>query len=165
VAALTDEFPTLRYAIVGTGPDENRLRALAKELKISDRTIFTGALTDEEIAEAYATSTIYVGLSRVESVIFAEGFGISFLEAAASGVPSVAGDSGGVRSAVRDGVSGTIVPPTDVRGVADAIRDLLRNSDKRARMGRDARSLVETHYNWERVARDTRAFTNQVLKL
>jgi phosphatidylinositol alpha-1,6-mannosyltransferase len=165
VAALTDEFPTLRYAIVGTGPDENRLRALAKELKISDRTIFTGALTDEEIAEAYATSTIYVGLSRVESVIFAEGFGISFLEAAASGVPSVAGDSGGVRSAVRDGVSGTIVPPTDVRGVADAIRDLLRNSDKRARMGRDARSLVETHYNWERVGRDTRAFTNQVLKL
>jgi phosphatidylinositol alpha-1,6-mannosyltransferase len=81
VAALTEEFPTLRYAIVGTGPDENRLRELARELKIADRTIFTGALTDDEIAEAYATSTIYLGLSRVESVIFAEGFGISFLRA------------------------------------------------------------------------------------
>jgi phosphatidylinositol alpha-1,6-mannosyltransferase len=165
MAALTGEFPTLRYAIVGTGPDEGRLRALAAELKISDRTIFTGAVSDDEIAEAYATSTIYVGLSRVESVIFAEGFGISFLEAAASGVPSVAGDSGGVRSAVRDGVSGTIVSPTDVRGVADAIRDLLRHPGKRATMGSSARGLVETYYNWDRVARDTRAFTEQVTKL
>lgn len=165
MAALTEEFPALRYAIVGTGPDEGRLRALAAELKISDRTIFTGAVSDGEIAEAYATSTIYLGLSRVESVIFAEGFGISFLEAAASGVPSIAGDSGGVRSAVRDGVSGIIVPPTDVRGVADAIRDLLRNSEKRAAMGSSARGLVESYYNWDRVARDTRVFTEQVVKL
>ncbi len=165
MAALTEEFPTLRYAIVGTGPDEGRLRALAAELKISDRTIFTGPITDDEIAEGYATSTIYVGLSRVESVIFAEGFGISFLEAAASGVPSIAGDSGGVRSAVRDGISGIIVPPTDVRSVTDAIRDLLRNPEKRAAMGSSARNLIETHYNWDRVARDTRAFTEQVVKL
>jgi phosphatidylinositol alpha-1,6-mannosyltransferase len=165
MAALTEEFPTLRYAIVGTGPDEGRLRALAAELKISDRTIFTGPITDDEIAEAYATSTIYIGLSRVESVIFAEGFGISFLEAAASGVPSIAGDSGGVRSAVRDGISGIIVPPTDVRSVTDAIRDLLRNPEKRAAMGSSARNLIETHYNWDRVARDTRAFTEQVVKL
>jgi len=165
MAALTEEFPTLRYAIVGTGPDEGRLRALAAELKIADRTIFTGAVTDDEIAEAYATSTIYMGLSRVESVIFAEGFGISFLEAAASGVPSIAGDSGGVRSAVRDGISGIIVPPTDVRSVTDAIRDLLRNPEKRAAMGSNARRLVETYYNWDRVARDTRVFTEQVVKL
>jgi phosphatidyl-myo-inositol dimannoside synthase len=165
MAALTEEFPTLRYAIVGMGPDESRLRALAEELKIADRTIFTGAVSDDEIAEAYATSTIYVGLSRVESVIFAEGFGISFLEAAASGVPSIAGDSGGVRSAVRDGSSGIVVPPTDVRRVTDAIRDLLRNPEKRAAMGSNARSLVETYYNWDRVARDTRQFTEQVIKL
>jgi phosphatidyl-myo-inositol dimannoside synthase len=165
IAALTEEFPTLRYAIVGTGPDEGRLRALAAELRITDRTIFTGAVTDDEIAEAYATSTIYIGLSRVESVIFAEGFGISFLEAAASGVPSIAGDSGGVRSAVRDGISGIIVPPTDVRRVADAIRDLLCNPEKRAAMGSSARNLIETHYNWNRVARDTRAFTERVVKL
>jgi phosphatidyl-myo-inositol dimannoside synthase len=165
MAALTEEFPTLRYAIVGTGPDEARLRALATELKLSDRTIFTGAVSDDEIAEAYATSTIYLGLSRVESVIFAEGFGISFLEAAASGVPSIAGDSGGVRSAVRDGITGIVVPPTEVRGVADALRDLLRNPQKRAAMGSSARNFVETYYNWDRVARDTRGFTEQVIKL
>ena len=164
LAALRTEFPTLRYAIVGVGPDERRLRELSDELKIADRVIFAGALTDEQIAEAYATATLYVGLSRVEDVIFAEGFGISFLEAAASGIPSVAGDSGGVRSAVRDGVSGIIVPPTDVRAVADAIRGLLNDANRRSILGAQGRALVETYYNWDRVARDTRAFTNEVLR-
>ena len=165
VAALRDEFPSLRYAIVGVGPDEDRLRRLAEDLEIADRIIFTGALSDEEIAEAYATATLYAGLSRVEEVIYAEGFGISFLEAGASGLPSIAGDSGGVRSAIRDGVTGIIVPPTDVRSVTDAIRDLLRDEDKRAKMGAEARRLVETYYNWDRVARDTRDFTYRVVKV
>jgi phosphatidyl-myo-inositol dimannoside synthase len=162
LATLREEFPALRYAIVGVGPDEQRLRSLAAELKVADRTIFAGALTDDEIAEAYATATIYVGLSRVEDVIFAEGFGISFVEAAASGLPSVAGDSGGVRSAVREGISGIIVPPRDARMVSRAIQDLLNNADARRKMGEAARSLVESYYNWDRVARDTRDFTYQV---
>jgi glycosyltransferase involved in cell wall biosynthesis len=159
---LREDFPTLRYAIVGVGPDEDRLRKLAAELNVEDRTIFAGALTDDAIAEAYATATIYVGLSRVEEIIFAEGFGISFLEAAASGLPSVAGDSGGVRSAVRDGVTGIIVPPQDVRSVSRAVRNLLENADARRKMGATARLLVENHYNWDRVASDTRDFTRSV---
>jgi phosphatidylinositol alpha-1,6-mannosyltransferase len=163
VAALKDDFPGLHYAIVGVGPDEQRLRGLAAELNIEDRIIFTGALSDEQIAEAYATATIYLGLSRVEEVIFAEGFGISFLEAAASGLPSIAGDSGGVRSAVRDNVSGIIVPPTDVNAVVDAIRALLDKPEKRQAMGAAARRLVETYYNWDRVTKDTREFTRRVV--
>lgn len=162
LAVLRGEFPDLRYAIVGVGPDEGRLRDLAAELGIADRTIFAGALSDDEIAEAYATSTIYVGLSRVDKIIFAEGFGISFLEAAASGLASVAGDSGGVRSAVRDGVTGIIVPPEDVPEVSRAIKDLLHNVDTRRKMGTAARALVEAQYNWDRVARDTRDFTRRV---
>jgi phosphatidylinositol alpha-1,6-mannosyltransferase len=164
VAALRDEFPDLRYAIVGVGPDEARLRGLAADLKIADKVIFAGALTDDEVAEAYATSTLYVGLSRVEEIIYAEGFGISFLEAGASGLPSVAGDSGGVRSAVRDGVSGVILPPTDIRAVTAAIRDLLRDNTRRGKMGADARRLVETYFNWDRVARDTRDFTYRFVR-
>jgi glycosyltransferase involved in cell wall biosynthesis len=163
VASLSAEFPALRYAIVGVGPDEQRLRELAASVGIADRVIFAGALSDDEVAEAYATSTIYAGLSRVEEGIHAEGFGISFLEAAASGLPSVAGDSGGVRSAVRHGTSGLVLPPTDVGMVAAALRELLADEAKRAQMGRAGRMLVESYYNWDRVARDTRNFTLDVL--
>jgi glycosyltransferase involved in cell wall biosynthesis len=162
LAALRDEFPELRYVMVGEGHYEQRLRDLARELGVDGRTIFAGLLSDDELAEAYATSTLYVGLSRIDREINVEGFGISFLEAAASGVPSVAGDSGGVRSAVRDGETGIVVAPTNVESVAASIVSLLRDEPRRLSMGRAARLAVETHYNWDRVARDTRDFTYAV---
>ena len=158
LARLGDEFPTLCYVIVGEGPDAPRLERLARELGVAERVIFAGALSDEDLADAYATATLYLGLSRVDQGINAEGFGISFVEAGASGVPSVAGDSGGVRSAVRDGETGLVVPPTDVEAVIAALRTLLADDALRRRMGAAARRAVETHYNWDRVARDTIAF-------
>jgi phosphatidylinositol alpha-1,6-mannosyltransferase len=162
IAQLARDFPALRYIMVGEGHDEARLRSLAKELGVTDRVGFVGPMRDDELPEAYATSTIYLGASRVDREINVEGFGISFLEAAACGVPSVAGDSGGVRSAVRDGETGIVVPPTDGDAIADAIRSLLLNPVRRSEMGRAARRAVETHYNWDRVARDTREFTTAV---
>ena len=164
LAALKTEFPTLRYAMIGVGPDEARLRKLAEELKLADRVIFAGAVSDDEVAEAYATSTVYMGLSRIDQSIDAEGFGISFVEASASGLPIIAGDSGGVRSAVRDGESGVIVPPQNVNAVVEALRSYLSDPAKRTSTGKIGRSLVETYYNWDRVARDTRNFTYEVVK-
>jgi phosphatidylinositol alpha-1,6-mannosyltransferase len=165
LAALEPEFPTLRYAMIGTGPDEARLRKLAEDLNVSDRVIFAGPVSDDEVAEAYATSTVYLGLSRTDKSIDAEGFGISFLEASASGLPVIAGDSGGVRSAVRDGESGVVVPPQDVKAVVDSLRAYLSDPAQRTRTGKIGRALVETYYNWDRVARDTRKFTYEVVTL
>jgi len=163
LSMLAHDFPQLRYIVVGEGHDEQRLRALARETGVAERVAFVGAMHDDELPEAYATSTIYVGVSRVDKEINVEGFGISFVEAGASGIPSVAGDSGGVRSAVRDGDTGIVVPPTDAVAVSGAIRSLLANDLFRQKMGRAARIAVETHYNWDRVARDTREFTYQVV--
>ena len=162
LASLAGEFPDLRYVMVGEGHDEERLNQLARELGVADRVIFAGHLNESELPEAYATSTLYVGLSRIDREINAEGFGISFVEAGASGVPSVAGDSGGVRSAVRDGETGILVPPVDRAAIVAAIAQLLRDDAQRRAMGRAARVAVETHYNWDRVARDTRDFAHAV---
>lgn len=162
LARLAD-IDGLRYLIVGGGDDQARLAALATTLGVADRVIFAGPMSDAEIAEAYATATVYIGLSRVDRGVNAEGFGISFVEAAASGVPSVAGDSGGVRSAVRDGETGFVVPPDDVDRVGEAVRLLLTNEAVRKRMGTAARHAVEAHYNWDRVARDTVAFAHEVV--
>lgn len=165
LALLRSEFPGLRYLIVGVGPDETRLRELARELGVEKAVTFAGALSDDDIAEAYATSSIYLGLSRVEGAEQVEGFGISFSEAAASGIPAVAGDSGGVRSAVREGETGYIVPPNDGRAVASAMRALLADQALRRRMGAAARLTVETHYNWDRVAAETKSFASEVVRV
>jgi phosphatidyl-myo-inositol dimannoside synthase len=162
LAALAPDFPGLRYLLVGGGHDRARLEALARSFGVGDRVVFAGMLTDEEIAEAYATATVYVGPSRLDRGINVEGFGISFIEAAASGTPSVAGDSGGVRSAVRDGETGFVVPPESIDAVAGALRTLLTDTARRDAMGRAARSAVESHYNWARVGRETLRFAEQV---
>jgi glycosyltransferase involved in cell wall biosynthesis len=160
LARLRGEFPDLHYVIVGTGHDESRLRALAEQHGVTDRVIFAGALSEEELAEAYATSTVYIGFSRVESGIDAEGFGISFVEASASGIPVVAGDSGGVRSAVRNGETGWVVPPTDISAMVQQIAVFLRSPEIRDKFGKAGRRAVESHYNWDRVGRETREFVN-----
>lgn len=158
MAALAGEWPALRYLVAGRGEDAPRLAAMAESLGLGSRVVFAGGLSDAEIAEAYATATVYVGLSRVDAGINAEGFGIAFVEAAASGIPSVAGDSGGVRSAVRDGRTGIVVPPSDVSAVSAAIRSLLVDASRRDVMGSAGRADALSHFNWDRVARDVRAF-------
>ncbi len=161
LAKLRDEFPDVRYVLVGEGHDEPRLRNLAAELDVMHRVGFAGPMRDDELPEAYATSTIYLGASRVDRAINVEGFGISFIEASATGLPVVAGDSGGVRSAVRDGETGFVVDPNDVDAVANSLGNLLRDADLRAEMGAAGRRAVETHYNWQRVADDTARFVRE----
>jgi phosphatidylinositol alpha-1,6-mannosyltransferase len=163
LALLGGAFADVRYLIIGEGTDRQRLETRARELGVSDRVIFTGPLSDDEIAEAYATATVYLGLSRLEHAVQVEGFGLSFVEASASAVPVIAGDSGGTRSAVRDGETGVIVPPADAPRAAEALRALLGNPDRAAGMGAAGRRAVESHYNWDRVARETVAFTQDVL--
>jgi len=164
LARLAAEFPALRYVIVGEGPDEQRLRGLARSEGVEARVVFAGPMRDDELPAAYAGAAVYVGLSRLLPPINVEGFGISFVEAAASGVPSVAGDSGGVRSAVLDDRTGLLVPPEEVDRVADAIRLLLVNEPLRRRLGAGAREEALLRFNWERVVRDTLEFAEQAVK-
>ncbi|HEY0243514.1 MAG TPA: glycosyltransferase family 4 protein [Gemmatimonadaceae bacterium] len=159
LAVLAPEFPDLRYVLVGEGHDEERLRRLAAELHVDDKVIFAGAIPDADLPEAYATANLYAGASRVDNEINVEGFGISFLEASASGLPVVAGDSGGVRSAVRDGETGIVLPPTDVAAWSRTLAELLRDPARQEALGNAGRAAVESFYNWDRVARDTREFT------
>lgn len=163
IAALGAAAQGMHLVLVGDGDDARRLAVIADSLGLRDRVHLTGALPDADVAEAYATADVYLGLSRVDSTINAEGFGISFVEAAASGTPTVVGDSGGARSAVRDGETGFVVPPTDIYAVAAALGRLIDDAPLRAAMGAAGRLAVETHYNWGRVARETLDFTRQCL--
>jgi phosphatidylinositol alpha-1,6-mannosyltransferase len=96
-------------------------------------------------------------------MIGVEGFGISFVEASASGLPIVAGNSGGVPDAVRDGETGFLVEPEDPAAVAERVTELLANPNLARTIGQAGRRAVETYYNWDRVMKDLRAIEAEVI--
>jgi phosphatidylinositol alpha-1,6-mannosyltransferase len=161
LALLRERHPDLGYAIVGSGDDRTRLEALAFETGVSDRVRFLGGVPDSDLPAVYNAAGIYLGLSRVMRDR-AEGFGISLVEAAASGLPVVAGRSGGVPDAVREGESGLLVDPDDLEEVCRAVEGLLDDPERAARMGRAGRKAVETYFNWDRVAADLSAIGHEL---
>jgi glycosyltransferase involved in cell wall biosynthesis len=105
---------------------------------------FVGRIPHEEVPAFMASLDIFCMPSRWES----ETFGVAAVEAEAMKVPVVATTVGGVPEAVRDGVTGILVPPNDPLALADAICSLLGNPDKRAKMGEAGREFVRKNYDW-----------------
>jgi phosphatidylinositol alpha-1,6-mannosyltransferase len=145
--------PTVRYAVAGAGPRRAALEQLAREVGVAEAVRFLGAVADSDLPALYNAADLYVGASRRHALL-AEGFGISLVEASASGLAVLAGRSGGVPDAVRDGETGLLVDPDDPAAVAAGIVTLLNDGERRGRMGDAGRRAVETYYNWDRVARD-----------
>jgi phosphatidyl-myo-inositol dimannoside synthase len=150
---LREEFPGLCVAISGTGRDLDRLRKIAaRHPEVDVR--FLGRLSDDELADLYRAGDLFVMLCRNRwAGLEQEGFGIVFLEAAASGLAQVAGLSGGSHEAVLDGVTGVVVDrPNNVRSAADAIGALLRNPDQRAAMGTASRQRAVAECTYDLLA-------------
>lgn len=154
---LVPRFPALRYVVVGDGPARPRLEALARERGVREAVVFAGAVQTEELPAHYRLATLYVQLSRTpRGRCGLEGFGLSFLEAAGYGLPSIAGRSGGVPEAVADGESGLLVPPEDAAAFAAAALRLLEDDTGRERMARAARRWAAAH-SWDAAARCVRS--------
>jgi phosphatidyl-myo-inositol dimannoside synthase len=153
LAALHRELPDVHYAIVGSGIKQSELERLAGELGVTDRVRFLTGVPDRDLPAIYCAADVYLGLSR-PTELMVEGFGISLVEASASGLPVVAGAGGGIPAAVRDGETGLLVDATSPGGGLAAVRRLLDDVELRRRMGAVGRRAAETHYNWDRVAAD-----------
>ena len=153
LSELGSEFPDLRYAVVGTGEEREALEAEARELGVADRVRFLAEVPDRDLPALYNTAEIYLGVSRLMEQRV-EGFGISLAEASACGVPVVAGRSGGIPEAVRDGATGLLVDAERPEAVAAALRRLLADPALGRRLGEAGRKAVEERFNWDRVAAD-----------
>jgi len=153
VAALRADRPNLVLAISGGGRDDDRLRRLATELDAPVR--FLGRVANDDLPALYGCADIYTMLCRNRwGGLEQEGFGIVFVEAAACGVPQVAGDSGGAAEAVADGETGIVVRhPDDVDEVVAAFVSLLDDQERRAEMGRAGRRRAETEFTYDVLAR------------
>jgi len=162
VARLRERFPRLRYWIAGTGGEEASLRRLSTELGLDDIVRFLGYVPDEELPDLYRSCDLFIMANRRLSNDDMEGFGIVFLEAAASGLPVVGGITGGVPDAVHDGVNGFLVDTEDIGAIADAVARLLDDPSLRRRMSREGRKWAEDH-SWDLYSQRVLALTNQVL--
>ena len=155
LAILKKQGLTPNYTIVGQGPEEMRLRKMAQALGFKNQVEFTGFIPDNQLPAIYTSCDIYVMASREipGRLDLVEGFGISFLEASASGLPVVAGDSGGVSDAVQHEKTGLLVNPDKPEDIATAIKLLLTDDSLARRYGNEGRRWTETQMSWEKVAR------------
>lgn len=153
LARLRSREPSLRYAVVGSGEDQAALETEARELGVADRVRFLTDVPDRDLPALYNCAEIYLGVSRLMEQRV-EGFGISLAEASACGVPVIAGRSGGIPEAVRDGETGLLVEAEQAEAVAEAVTRLLNDAALRARFGAAGRRAVEEYFNWDRVTAD-----------
>ncbi len=156
IALLAREAVDLGYLVVGEGPSRAALETRAASLGIADRVRWLGALPDDQLPALYAAADLYLGLSR-EDGPQAEGFGLALLEAQASGLPVVAGRGGGTADAVAEGVTGLLVPPTEVPVILAAARALLADGARARAMGVAGRERAERAFGWSRVLDDLAA--------
>jgi phosphatidylinositol alpha-1,6-mannosyltransferase len=140
-------------AISGGGRDDERLRNLAVELDAPVR--FLGRVDNSDLPLLYGCADVYTMLCRNRwAGLEQEGFGIVFLEAAACGVPQVAGDSGGAEDAVVDGETGLMVRHADdAREAAAAIERLLDDPELRQAMGRAGRLRAVDEFSYDGLAK------------
>ncbi|MGV4985094.1 glycosyltransferase family 4 protein [Streptomyces sp. NRAIS4] len=145
--------PDTVLLIVGGGPYEQDLRRLAHERGVDSSVRFTGSVPWSDLPAHYGAGDVFAMPCRTRrGGLDVEGLGIVYLEASATGLPVVAGDSGGAPDAVLDGETGWVVRGGDPAAAADRIIPLLQDSELRRRMGERGRQWVEERWRWDLLA-------------
>lgn len=145
------EVGAVRYLVVGTGREQERLAALSERHGVRDAVLFVGQLDDNELPLAYAAADVFIMPSRIlrdsaGQACDVEGFGVVYLEASQYGLPVIAGNSGGVPDAVADGISGILVDPESVDSISDAILKILKDGSLAETLGHQGKVRAEGQF-------------------
>ena len=139
--------------IVGGGPYLSTLHRLAREADVSEHVLFTGGVPGAELPAHHAMADVFAMPCRTRGAgLDVEGLGIVYLEASSTGVPVVAGDSGGAPETVQDGVTGRVVNGNDVDDIATAVGELLADPHRAAEMGAAGRRWAVENWQWRNQA-------------
>lgn len=155
VAQLRAEGVAVRYVIAGIGEDADYLDGLIAHHALQGIAHRIGAVSEADLPRWMNACDVFAMPNR-EINGDNEGFGMVFIEAAACGKPSLAGEAGGTGSAVLDGVTGRRINGRILVDVVSALRDLLTNAEQAKRWGEAALARVRGEFDWERVADKTR---------
>lgn len=139
--------PGTRLLLVGDGPFADRLRALAVDAGVSGHVVFAGGVPAAELPAHHAVGDVFALPCRTRGGgLDVEGLGIVLLEAAAAGLPVVAGDSGGAPETVREGTTGHVVGGRDLDALASALSGLLGDPERAAAMGAAGRDWMRREW-------------------
>ena len=139
--------------IAGGGPYLEELRLLARRLGVVHDVTFTGGVAAAELPAYHALADVFAMPCRTRGAgLDVEGLGIVFLEASATGVPVIAGHSGGAPETVRHNKTGLVVDGRSVSQVADAVVEVLADPDRAAAMGAAGREWVSAQWQWDALA-------------
>jgi rhamnosyl/mannosyltransferase len=152
-------IPEARLLLVGVGPEEGRLRALAERLGLAGRIHWAGEIADEDLPDYYAAADLFV----LPAHLRAEAFGIVQLEALAAGLPIVSTELGTGTSYVNsNNETGLVVPPADPAALAGAINELLADPARRAAYAAAGRRRASEHFSEERMLDQIEAVYREV---
>ncbi|MFI9818469.1 glycosyltransferase family 4 protein [Saccharothrix variisporea] len=145
--------PDAALLLVGGGPYRKSLQRLASSVGVEEHVVFTGSVPWSELPAHYNAGDVFAMPCRTRGRgLDVEGLGIVYLEASATGLPVVAGRSGGAPETVRDGITGTVVDGRAVASVAAEVGRLLADRDLAAKMGEAGRDWVTREWRWDDLA-------------
>jgi phosphatidylinositol alpha-1,6-mannosyltransferase len=153
--AVRRAVPDAALLLVGGGPSRERLARLAREHGVERDVVIHGSVPSPALPEWYAAGDVFAMPCRDRlRGLDVEGLGMVYLEAAACGLPVVAGSSGGAPDAVLDRRTGVVVDGRSVSAVARELTTLLGDADRRARWGAAGREWVRQQWSWQRAVGD-----------
>jgi phosphatidylinositol alpha-1,6-mannosyltransferase len=145
--------PDATLLLVGDGPYRSRLERMARHLGVDGSVVFTGAPSRAELPAYFDAGDVFAMPCRTRRRgLDVEGLGMVFLEAAATGLPVVGGDSGNSAEAIRDGETGYVVPGVSVADLADRLNRLLTDPGAAKAMGEKGLAWVHQEWRWEIIA-------------
>jgi glycosyltransferase involved in cell wall biosynthesis len=150
-----DDF---RLLVVGGGDLKPKYETLAGDLGLQGKVLFVGEVPDSLLPNYYAASDVLILPSKDRS----EGFGLTILEANASGIPAIASNTGGIPGILVDGRNGMLVPPNDPLSLAEAIRRIAEDDDMLRKLGVKAREVALDH-DWRKVALETEKLYSELI--
>jgi len=151
------------HIIIGRGPEEERLRSISEELRITDKVEFIPYVEkDGDLAKYFKASDLFVLMSRtLYNPPAMEGFGIVYVEAQYLGIPVIGGRSGGVTSAVRDGFTGYLIDPEREDShelVFKLIKRVLSDKKLYERLSSNAEEFASSHFSWTKYVQELKMY-------
>ena len=162
IKKLLSDFPNIQYVIAGEGPEKRALQKLVNDKNLQNNVLFVGLVNDEQKKFLFERSSLMVMPTLDESKSRSiEGFGISYIEAAFFGIPSIASNVGGTPEAVINNSTGVIINSIDK--LYQSMHDLLVNENKRILFGENAQRRSHENFQWNTVTKKYKSIFDKVV--